>query len=81
MGLYALSSNITMEKVMGEITYCQRIYDTHRNTSYWKASAKFFVDGNEYSGITMMFLGTSFLIPKIKNRRKIKKIFSLSYLT
>ena len=50
MGLYALSSNITMKRTIGEITYCERVYDTHRDTSYWNASAKFFVDGKEYSG-------------------------------
>jgi len=50
MGLYALSSNITMKRTIGEITYCERVYDTDRDTRYWDASAKFFVDGNEYSG-------------------------------
>ena len=50
MGLYALSSNITMKRTIGEITYCERVYDTHRDTRYWTASAKFFVDGKEYSG-------------------------------
>ena len=50
MGLYELSSNITMKRTIGEITYCERVYDTHRDTSYWNASAKFFVDGKEYSG-------------------------------
>lgn len=50
MGLYALSSNITMKRTIGEITYCQRVYDTHRDTRYWDATAKFSVDGNEYSG-------------------------------
>ena len=50
MGLYALSWNITMKRTIGEITYCKRVYDTHRNTRYWNASAKFFVDGKEYSG-------------------------------
>ncbi len=50
MGLYVLSSNITMKKTIGEITYCQRVYEAHGDSRYWKASAKFFVDGNEYSG-------------------------------
>lgn len=50
MGLYALSSNITMKSTIGEITYCERVYDTHRDTRYWNASAKFLVDGKEYSG-------------------------------
>lgn len=50
LGLYALSSNITMKRTIGEITYCQRVHDTHNNTHYWNASAKFSVDGNEYSG-------------------------------
>ena len=50
MGLYALSSNITMKMTIGEITYCKKIYDTQRNTSYWSATAKFSIDGNEYSG-------------------------------
>lgn len=50
MGLYALSSNITMQETMGEITHCSRVHDMHRDTSYWQASAKFLVDGKEYSG-------------------------------
>lgn len=50
MGLYALSSNITMKRVIGEITYCQKVYDIHRDTSYWDARAKFVVAGNEYYG-------------------------------
>jgi len=50
MGLYALSSNIVMKETIGEITYCSRVYDTHRDTKYWNATAKFLVDGNEYSG-------------------------------
>ncbi len=50
IGLYALSSNITMKRAIGEITYCERVYDTYRDIKYWNASAKFSVDGNEYSG-------------------------------
>ena len=50
MGLYALSSNISMKETIGEITYCSRVYDTHRDSKYWDASAKFSVDGNEYYG-------------------------------
>lgn len=50
MGLYALSSNITMKRTIGEITYCKMVHDTNRDAVYWKASAKFFVDGKEYSG-------------------------------
>ncbi len=108
MGLYALSSNIVMKETTGEITYCSRVYDTHNNTSYWDASVKFMVDGNEYygyvnvnshkyvgekikilynpenpndfisksstySGITMIIFGLVFLIPKFKDRQKIKE--------
>ncbi len=50
MGLYALSSNIVMKETTGEIIHCSRVHDTHNDSSYWSASAKFFVDGNEYSG-------------------------------
>lgn len=50
IGLYALSSNIRMKETIGEITYCSRVYDRHRDSNYWMASAKFFVDGNEYYG-------------------------------
>lgn len=50
MGVYALSSNITMKSAVGEITYCQRVYDTHRDTKYWDASVEFSIDGNKYYG-------------------------------
>ena len=49
-GVYALSPNITMKRTIGTITYCNKRYDIHRNTSHWDAMAKFSVDGNEYSG-------------------------------
>lgn len=50
LGLYALSSNIVMKETTGEITHCSRVYNMQENTRYWNASAKFFVDGNEYYG-------------------------------
>lgn len=50
MGLYALSSNITMKETIGEIIHCSRVYDTHRDEKYWSASAKFSVEGKEYNG-------------------------------
>lgn len=50
LGLYALSSNITMKRTIGEITYCQKVYDTHDNSNYWDAAAKFSVNGQQYYG-------------------------------
>ena len=38
------------KRAIGEITYCQRVYDTHRDTKYWDASAEISVDGNKYYG-------------------------------
>ena len=45
LGLYALSSNITMKRTIGEITYCQKVYDTHDYSNYWDAAAIFSVNG------------------------------------
>lgn len=50
LGLYALSSNVTMKETIGEITHCSRVYSTHENENYWDASAKFSVEGKEYQG-------------------------------
>ncbi len=50
LGLYALSSNIFMKETTGEIIHCSRVNDTYRNTSYWDASARFYVDEEEYYG-------------------------------